>query len=184
MGGLEKAFTLLTDALVDAASVGEKDYQLSEWIEWMQEENSRTPEFAANRIAWFAGSCEVSRSQWRACKRTAAHLLEASAQWSPRRTLLLFDWFLGEELVHFSDAIRRLVRSLVDSPSLDPLVAQSVLLSLLVPLCNDDADAVASILGCVFRELGGKKHLRLLTSLRRRLMFVHLDRGEVDGCEA
>ena len=159
MGGLEKAYTLLTDALVDAASVGEKDYQLSEWIEWMQEENSRTPEFAPNRIAWFAEAVKSLDRNGGPAKETAAHLLEASAQWSPRRSLLLFDWFLGEGLVHFSDAIRRLVRSLVDSPSIDPLVAQAVLLSLLVPLCNDDGDAVASIVGCVFRERGRQETL-------------------------
>jgi hypothetical protein len=159
MGRLEKAYTLLTDALVDAASVGEKDYQLGEWIQWMQEENSRTPELAAKRIAWFAEAVKSLDRNGGPAKETADDLLEASAQWSPRRTLLLFDWFFGERLVHFSDAIRRLVRSLVASPSINPLVAQAVLVNLLVPLCNDDADAVASVVGSVFRNYGREETL-------------------------
>jgi hypothetical protein len=167
VGKLEKAHTLLADALVDAASIGEKDYQLAEWIEWVQEENIRTPEHAAKRIAWFAEAVRSLDRNGGPAKEAAADLLEASSHWSPRRTLLLFDWFFSESLIHFSDAVSSLVRGLVASPSVAPSIAQSVLLNILVPLCNDDTDVVASVVSCVFSNQGREQTITFAQELKK-----------------
>jgi len=72
MGGLEKSLHSSDGCAGRCRSVGEKDYHLSEWIEWMQEENSRTPELLQIELRVFAEAVKSLDSQWRACKRNGS----------------------------------------------------------------------------------------------------------------
>jgi len=166
LGRVDLARSALKDTLLDAASVGNKDYQLGEWISWMQDANRDDPTGAAKRITWFAGAVRDLERNGGPAKDAAYDLLEAAAEWSPRRAVLVFVWLFSQGLIHFSDAARRIMRILLASDSVSPTIARAVLLHFFIPLCNDDAEVVHSIIQRISKLEGKDQVIEFARSFR------------------
>jgi hypothetical protein len=166
LGRVDLARCALKDTLLDAASVGSKDYQLGEWISWMQDANRDDETGAAKRITWFARAVRDLERNGGPAKDAAFDLLEAAAEWSPRRAVLIFVWLFSQGLIHFSDAAQRIMRVLIASASVSATLARAVVLHFFVPLCNDDAEVVNSVVERTFKSEGRDQVIEFARNFR------------------
>lgn len=131
LDGYELAHQWLRRAADESFSIGySNDYQLNDWIAWMEKANEETPEQARGRIRWLAGYLDhIDRTTdgGAASSRTAYGLLQSCMQWNPAAGLEMFDWLLKRKYVHIDDGIELL---------LDKLLKEKVSLALLA--CSVD----------------------------------------------
>jgi hypothetical protein len=156
----DRAEERLREALIDASSIGNKDYQLGEWIEWLREANAQDSAEAPERIAWFAEAVSDLERNGGPSQSAAYALIEATCDWSPRRAVLLFVWLFSQGLIRFSEAVGRMVRGLLASNTVSPAIAESILLHFVVSLCDDDEEVTESVLAGTFRAEGKKETIR------------------------
>jgi hypothetical protein len=166
LGRVDLARSTLKDTLLDAASVGSKDYQLGEWISWMKDANRDDETGAAKRITWFAGAVRDLERNGGPAKDAAYDLLDAATEWSPRRAVLIFVSLFSQGLIYFSDAAQRIMRVLIASDSVSTTLARAVLLHFFVPLCNDDAEVVNSVVERTFKSEGRDQVIEFARNFR------------------
>lgn len=154
LGEADEARRLLLDALLDSSSVGNKDYQLSEWINWLRRINRLEPEGAPARIAWFAQAIIDLERNGGPSRDAAYDLLEAVFEWSPRRAVKLFGWFLVQGLVDFDDAVRRLLHSALASSAAAADIVATILIDFLLPISDADSKLVESLVLKLHKQSG------------------------------
>jgi len=103
-----------------------KDYQLDEWMEWLERANDAVPSEIPSRICWFARaavSLEES-TEGKAANYAAQTLLKIAFRWSPRRSIGLLRWFASKRVVWYEEALESLLLSALtpDSPPLGLLL--------------------------------------------------------------
>ena len=103
-GNHERAQHFLELALEEGFGVGYRnDYQMNQWIDWLDKINEVEPEKAAGRISRFAHAIrdldESSESE--TVISAAERLIATTFHWSPMRATQLFLWFADQWVVNY-----------------------------------------------------------------------------------
>jgi hypothetical protein len=148
LGDQASARQLLCQMLQVSFGVGyRKDYQLASWIEWLGRINEKEPERAAERIAWFARAAMTLKetTEGRAARDAANVLLTVTFQWSPRRAISLFQWFLHQRVIWHEEAIGLLLEGALKSPESPTIIALFSLVDFLLPVATQAAPELAAL---------------------------------------
>ena len=117
LGESDRADTWIVGGVRRSLGVGyRKDYQLNDWIYWLNLVNEADPEQARSHILWFARAIlRVDESTERRASRLAANeLLKSCFHWSPRRGVSLFRFFTDRLIIGYEDAICEIVADQLD----------------------------------------------------------------------
>ena len=103
-GNHGRAHHFLERALEEGFGVGYRnDYQMNQWIDWLEKINEVEPENAAGRISRFAHAIrdldESSESE--TVVSAAERLIATTFHWSPTRATQLFLWFADQWVVNY-----------------------------------------------------------------------------------
>lgn len=160
IGKTDVARESLLRALLDSSSVGGKDFQMSEWVAWMQRTNKLDPEGAAKRVAWFAAAVVELERNGGQSSDASYDLLEAVFEWSPRRAVSLFRWFLSRNLIHFDNAVRRLLRAALASSAPPAKFASVFLTEFLLSVSNKDSEIIELLIKRLYEQAGREDTIR------------------------
>jgi hypothetical protein len=154
LGRVDKASESLRQSLLDSSSVGNKDYQLGEWIGWMAQANKLQPEGAPERIAWFTQAVIDLERNGGPSKDAAYDLLEVAFEWSPRRAVTLFRWLLERGLIYFEDAVRALLRAALTSSASSSRYVAVILIEFLLSISDVDSKLIDLLTSRLFEKSG------------------------------
>lgn len=154
LGVGDRARASLRQALIDSSSVGSKDFQLGEWIAWMERANKLEPDGAPERVAWFAQAVVDLERNGGPSRDAAYDLLEAVFHWSPRRAVTLFRWFLEGGLIHFDDAVRTMLRAALALPADSSRYVAAILTHLLLPISDVDYELLRRLVKRLHEKSG------------------------------
>jgi len=152
------ARTALKQLLTVSFGVGyRKDYQLDDWMGWLERANKVMPGDTPNRIAWFArAAVSLEKStEGKAAKYAAETLLEIAFRWSPRRSIRLLRWFVTQRVVWHEEAVGALLSSALqgDAPPIG-LVLGFLTDALLSVTTSASPDLVESLIGAAAKHQG------------------------------
>ncbi len=150
----DAARDLLHKALRMSAAIGEKDYQLNSWIEWLGLINQLEPDAAPNRVKWFAKAIELMERDGGPAKDAAQSLLEVVFQWSPRSAVQLYQWFFNHGLVWFDRAMRRIVQAALAQPNPPVQIIQAMMTEFILPLCDSGAQLAQGFIEQAYAQRG------------------------------
>lgn len=139
-----------------------KDYQLDTWVEWLGHINQAEPERAASRISWFARAAIAleEQTEGRASKSAANKLLEIAFNWSPRRAISLFYWFLNQGIIWHEEAVRVLLTKSLESAKPSTELVLRSLVDFLLPIATTaDRELAARVIEQIASTHGNKKAL-------------------------
>ena len=103
-GNHERAQHFLELALEEGFGVGYRnDYQINQWIDWLDKINEVEPEKAAGRISRFAHAIRDldDSSESETVISAAERLIATTFHWSPMRATQLFLWFADQWVVNY-----------------------------------------------------------------------------------
>lgn len=146
----DRAREELTRTLLDAASIGEKDYQFNEWISWLAKINSVEPENAAERIAWFAEALVDLERNGGPASDAAYRLLEVTIEWKPQAAIKLFSWLLAKELIGFEKGIRKILKASLAKPDVSIELIKSFVFYLVVVIGDADDGLVQRLMHAIY----------------------------------
>lgn len=165
LGESGKARETLLQTLLDSSSTGEKDYQLNDWLEWLRRVNCVEPEKAAKRIAWLADAIvEFERSGGPAAD-AAYDLLEIAFEWSPRRAVKLFSWFVEKGIVNFNEATKGLLRAALKNSGKILKIAHGIFREFVLPFGSPDGKISNSIVSRLSEKEGKKTAIEFAENL-------------------
>ena len=150
LGKTNRAREELTRTLLDAASIGEKDYQFNEWISWLAKINAVEPENAAERIAWFAEALVDLERNGGPASDAAYRLLEVTIEWKPQAAIKLFSWLLAKELIGFEKGIRKILKASLAKPDVSLELIKSFVVHLVVVIGDADDGLVQRLMHAIY----------------------------------
>lgn len=112
------------------------DYQLDTWVHWLGKINEVDPSNAEERVRWFArGLFALEGTTESDAPRSAINeLLAVAFQWSPRKSVSLFQWFLAQGLLNHNASVSVLLQAALERKSPPKALVQSCLTDILVPI--------------------------------------------------
>lgn len=163
LGEKQSARQTLEQMLQVSFGVGyRKDYQLNTWIEWLGRINQAEPQRAADRISWFARAITALKeeTEGRTSKSVANKLLEIAFDWSPRRAIFLFYWFLNQGIIWHEEAVRVLLHKALESGKSSTELALRSIVDFLLPIATTaDRELAALVIGQIASSHGNKRAL-------------------------
>ena len=147
IGKMENARRLIDRAIQVSFSVGyRKDYQLDDWIGWLDRANAVDRAGTKQRILWLARALPTLSDliESRAVFSAANELLKACFRWSPRRALSLFEFFIRHRIIRYETALGGIVADAIAAGTLPSAMALHVLTEFLVPIVRSGNEALAS----------------------------------------
>ena len=175
VGEREQARLFLRQALERSYGIGyRKDYQLDNYIEWLDRINVLEPELASQRISEFAHAIQSldESIESRAVHSGAAELLGTTYHWSPVNATRLFSWFLDRGLITYESGVGTLLHAMLGSTN--PLASEValVLSEGLLPFSSDaNPDLISSTIRRIHESSGRARVLEeagpLISKVRR-----------------
>jgi hypothetical protein len=147
LGESDRADTWIVGGVRRSLGVGyRKDYQLNDWIYWLNFVNEADPEQARSRILWFARAIlRVDESTERRASRLAANeLLKSCFHWSPRRGVSLFRFFTDRLIIGYEDAICEIAADQLDLGRIPVETALYLLADFIVPIAREGEEQVVA----------------------------------------
>jgi hypothetical protein len=145
----ESARQTLKQALQVSFGIGyRKDYQIDTWIEWLGRVNRVETELIAERISWFAKAIISMKEETEGAASTSAanKLLEITFDWSPRKALSLFCWFLDRGVISHEESVRVLLRKAMETPDPPTGLVLHTLVDFLLPISTTVDDDLAELI--------------------------------------
>ncbi len=123
-----------------------KDYQLDDWIGWLDRANAIDRAGAKQRILWFARALPTLKGviEGRAVFSAGDELLKACFRWSPRRALSLFEFLVRHRLVRYEEALGTVVADVLVAGTLPSEIALHFVAEFLVPIARSGNQELAS----------------------------------------
>ena len=140
IGEREQARSFLRQALERSYGIGyRKDYQLDDYIGWLERINALEPEQASNRISDFARAIESldENIESRAVHSAAGELLRTTHHWSPVNATQLLSWFLERGLITYASGFGTLLHAILGGPNPPTKAVALVLSEGLLPFSSD-----------------------------------------------
>lgn len=166
LGAADAARFWLQRAADESFGVGHrKDYQLNDWIDWLDKANDEEPEQARDRIRWLAAyldHIDQTTDGGAASSRAAYAMLEGCIRWNSAAGLDLFDWLLKRQYVNVDDGINLLLNKLLQGEVSSTLLACS-------------SDLFGKVLLPSSKFVSGKMFTKLIQLLQQREQHDLLD---------
>lgn len=152
----QKAHTLFPKLSQDSFGiVYDKDYQFSDWVEWLGKTTSALPGGTAEDIRRFAAALVVLErtGRGRGTQEAAANLIRLVAKWNPTYTLKLKDWLLAQHAIHYTVVIEGILRAAVLSPKAPLEMVCILTCHLLIPFTDTTPNELPKLLAqqCALR---------------------------------
>ena len=176
VGDHERARHFLDLALKVAFGIGYRnDYQMDQWIDWLDKINKVEPEKAAERISRFAHAVrDLDDSSARKTMVSAAErLIAATFHWSPMRATQLFSWFVDQQAVNYWRGMSVLLAEALEER--DPPVRAALLTTseFLLPF---DTVGDAGLMASLVERLGDtEQEDRVIADVHTLVSKVELD---------
>lgn len=141
LGDVQAGLKTLKQSLTRSLGIGyRKDYQLSDWIEWLDRINQVDTQGARARTAWYARAAASldESTEGKAAKYAAYELLGATFRWSPLTAVSLFRRFRDQGVIGHVRALEEMVRASLPGDALTVRMAGTLLRRLLIPLAGVD----------------------------------------------
>lgn len=162
IGRFDVSKKILFQALIDSSSIGRKDYQLNVWLDWLRRINRHEPHNANKRVAWFAHAVIELERNGGPSEDAARNLLEVTFEWSPRRAIKLFSWFLDKGIIKFERAVRSLLQGALSLP-LPPIdFITKILIGVVLPIGTPDKKIIKSIIYTINAQDGEDKAIQFI----------------------
>ena len=175
-GSRERAQHFLGLAVEVGFGVGYRnDYQMNQWIDWLDKINEVEPEKAGGRISHFARAIrDLDESTERETVVSAAeHLIATTFHWSPTRATQLFLWFADQWAVNYWKGMGSLLAEALkhpNPPTRATLLATSEFLLPFDTIGNTELmTSLAELLGDTEQED------RAISEIHRLISKVHRD---------
>ena len=176
VGSRERAQHFLELAVEVGFGVGYRnDYQMNQWIDWLDKINELEPEKAAGRISHFAYAIrDLDDSAERETVVSAAErLIAATVHWSPTRATHLFLWFTDLWSINYWSGMGSLLAEVLKDPNPPTRAAVLATSELLLPF---DAIGNAELMTSLVERLGDtEQEDRAIAETHRLISKVHLD---------
>jgi len=157
----ESARQTLKQALQVSFGIGyRKDYQIDTWIEWLGRVNRVEPELITGRISWFAKTIISMKEDTEGAASTSAanKLLDITFDWSPRKALSLFYWFLERGVISHEETVRLLLHKTLETPDPPTELVLHTLVDFLLPISTTVDDELAElVIEKIATKYGGEK---------------------------
>ena len=165
----ERAQHFLELALQVGFGVGyRKDYQMEQWIGWLDKINHLEPEKSLERIARYAHAIEgleESTEGW-AVAYAAEELLVVTFHHSPMRTMQLLSWFEDRGLINHWTGIGALLKEGLKISEPPIQVTLQVVQEFLVPFdTTGDPDLMRKLVGHIIDSWDGDQAIDTIRSL-------------------
>lgn len=175
IGDTETARKTLLHTLLDSSSTGEKDYQLNTWLDWLRRINRIEPENGAARVAWFAEAIVALERNGGPAASAAYELLEIVFEWSPRRAIKLFSWFIEKGIIHFDDAAKSLLRGALNVSGMGiSKIAILFLYEFILPFGKPDKGIIKLILTRLLQKNGKESVLNFAKEFLGKVEIIAL----------
>ena len=151
------------------------DYQMNQWIDWLDKINEVEPEKAGRRISHFARAIsDLDESAERETVISAAESLIATTfHWSPTRATQLFLWFVDRWAVNYWKGMGALLAEALKEPN-PP--TQATLLATSEFLLPFDTIGNAELMTSLAERLGNtEQEDRAIAEIHGLISKVHLD---------
>src|SRR3989442_1683527 len=149
IGKPENARRLIERALQVSFGVGyRKDYQLDDWIAWLDRANKVDHDGARQRILWFVRALPTLEDviESRAVSSAGTELLSACCRCSDRRAMSLLHFFIRHRIVRCEDALGSIVTDALAAGMLPSEIAVHTVAEFLVPLARSGSQELAEAL--------------------------------------
>jgi hypothetical protein len=140
IGDPGRARRQLVNLLKGSFGVGaEDDYQLNDWVRWLEQINGAEPEGAAGRIGWYARTVvaldePVERS---AIRGAASALVRATWRWSSRRAVQIYKWLLDHYVAAHDQVVGSILDAILDQESVPWALMLACLTELVIPVAGE-----------------------------------------------
>jgi len=145
----QKAYALFPQLFQDSFGiVYDKDYQFSDWVEWLGKTTSAMPGSTAEDIRKFARALVVLErtGRGRGTQEAAANLISLVAEWHPTYALKLKDWLLAQHGIHCTGIIEGILYAAVLSPDAPLEMAFILTCHLLIPFAHTAPNELPKLL--------------------------------------
>ena len=175
-GSRERAQHFLELAVEVGFGVGYRnDYQMNQWIDWLDKISEVEPEKAGGRISHFARAIrDLDESAERETVVSATERLIATTfHWRPTRATQLFLWFADQWAVHYWKGIGSLLAEALKDPNPPTRATLLVTSELLLPF---DTTGNAELMTSLAERLRDtEQEDRAIAEIHRLMSKVHLD---------
>ena len=175
-GSRERAQHFLGLAVEVGFGVGYRnDYQMNQWIDWLDKINKVEPEKAGGRISHFARAIrDLDESAERETVVSAAERLIATTfHWSPTRATQLFLWFADQWAVNYWKGMGALLAEALKDPNPPTRAALLATSEFLLPF---DTIGNAELMTSLAERLGDiEQEDRAIAEIHRLISRVHRD---------
>ena len=151
------------------------DYQMNQWIDWLDKINEVEPEKAGGRISHLARAIrDLDESAERETVVSAAErLIAATFHWRPTRATQLFLWFADQWAVNYWKGIGSLLAEALKHPNPPTRAAMLVTIELLLPF---DTIGNAELMTSLAERLSDtEQEDGAIAEIHRLISKVHLD---------
>jgi hypothetical protein len=117
-----------------------KDYQMDEWVEWLDMVLPLAPASVGERVALFAASIAGTEetTEGRGTRSAAIALIKSCVSVSPRRAVGLIRWFEKHGCINHSEAVAGYLLTAARGRLCRPSVLKAVYVNLLLSFANQD----------------------------------------------
>ncbi len=175
-GSRERARHFLGLAVEVGFGVGYRnDYQMNQWIDWLDKINEVEPDKAGGRISHFARAIrDLHESAERETVVSAAERLIATTfHWSPTRATQLFLWFADQWAVNYWKGMGSLLAEALKGPNPPTRAALLATSEFLLPF---DTLGNAELMNSLVERLGDtEQEDRAIAEIHRLISRVHRD---------
>lgn len=152
----QKAHALFPKLFQDSFGiVYDKDYQFSDWVEWLGKITSTLPGGTAEDIRKFAYALVVLErtGRGRGTQEAAENLIKLVAEWHPAYALKLKDWLLAQNAIHYTGVMEGILRAAVLSPEAPLEMVFILTCHLLIPFADTAPNELPKLLAqqCALR---------------------------------
>ena len=136
----DKAKTLFSQLMRNSFGIiYEKDYQYSDWVNWLGKITEALPNSTIEDIRRFAHALVTleKTGRGRGTQDAATDLINLVAQWHPAYALQLKDWLLAQHSIHYGNALTGILRAALSSPDAPIKLIFIITCHLLIPFIDE-----------------------------------------------
>ncbi len=120
LGETDRAMSMFSKVILESFGIGyRKDYQATQFVEWISHINKIDPEKAVNRFLWMTSRLRYIQevTEGNAAVYAGETLLRRTLEYDFGSGIKLAKWLLNEELGYFQSASKTLLESLLEKVS-------------------------------------------------------------------